>query len=1418
MATFGDGQKGSKDFLKIGQVRIPIHESERPEFVPAGFVGPAHLPPALVQSLKWMMQKQSLGQDIFLIGMPGFLRSGIVHQFMELCNREFEYLNITRDTTEADIKQRREIRAGSAYYTDLCAVRAALCGRILFIDGVEKAERNVLPILNNLLENREMQLDDGRFLLSAENFDRLLRKYSLQQLKEWKLERVSEHFLVIALGLPVPPLHGHSLDPPLRSRFQCLHLGQLPFAQMLQLCLFRAPSVPKVRLERLLSLVYGLNSANRRTADNGQGTDNESQGVGALDLPQFPTDNLLKAANIWNICPDLGDEFVFHLCYPTQILQADARVSLLRQFKQKFNIEQSPRMDLKVVALNLQEEKGGDSKETAHWATVGIAADGKQIGGLKVPSGRFVREGFPSAGFVSSASLDRLLAEMVLLHSTSDFCLLGVRGGGKSLVVNEFAKRLGYAVETIVLYQDMSSRELLQRRKILPNGDTQWEDNQLVRAAKRGALCVLDGVDRVHWSTAESIASLVHHRFLALPNGTRLVGNSHFELLKHRSGLSEQMLNDRNVFRIPDSFRIVALGDSDSAPKWLNAQLLSQFLFCSLPSLSIDDRLRIIQQRVPKASVGHAKRLLRLIDRLSNSHDASIRTIASSLSLRRLIHILRRHSAHPEEGIFDAVQRAALTRFVPPIVRRAFDATLAEIGIVPDGKKKHAEFEKEELEKMRKRAEVPEGMSSVKESEAKIGGRPADEAMIPSTLFFDNPQHLIVMANMARDFHLGAHLLLIGNQGVGKNKVTDRLLELLDRPRKYMQLHRDTTVQSLTVQSTVVDGVLTYEDSPLVQAICDGLVLVIDEADKAPLHVVAILKSLLDEEPFYLSDGRRVCPEKRKKGDELEKCDGNDIFVHPEFRAILLANRPGFPFLGNDLYALLGDLLAVHALDNPSKESELAMLSKYGPDVPQEVLELLVSVFGDLRSLVDQQLISYPYSTRELVNIVKHLQKFPDNPLPEVIRNVFDFDAYSVDTVQLIGEVFQRKGISIGVGLSSSIGPSDAYGNWGRILGMKHDLGEEEERVQIERDGSVFDLSKINEPKFGKIDPNNVPHVGGNTWAGGTGGYNTAGLGGVGGPFRLDAGHAVHQLPDSAKEQVPEHIRKRAREIAREEYAKRLKEIDMGEYDAAAYQELATRVGRQVRVLRSVIDSLEQRKHERQWAKHQTSGDLDDAKLIEGMAGERNIYRKRIEQPPDSSNQQQPKRIRLCFDVSGSMYRFNGYDQRLQRSLEAALLVMEGLDGKEDKVKYEIYGHSGESASIPFVTLDQRPANEKERLNVLKRMLAHSQFCTSGDYTVEALSLAVRELDTGGGNDFDEKFVVLLSDANLDRYGIRPSEVSRALQMGDSVNAFIVLIGSLGEQAKNLQRHLPAGKTFIAMDAAQIPEIMQQIFASTVVR
>ena len=49
------------------------------------------------------------------------------------------------------------------------------------------------------------------------------------------------------------------------------------------------------------------------------------------------------------------------------------------------------------------------------------------------------------------------------------------------------------------------------------------------------------------------------------------------------------------------------------------------------------------------------------------------------------------------------------------------------------------------------------------------------------------------------------------------------------------------------------------------------------------------------------------------------------------------------------------------------------MLRQYGPRVPENVLRKLVLAFGELRDMADQGLINYPYSTREVVNMVRHL-------------------------------------------------------------------------------------------------------------------------------------------------------------------------------------------------------------------------------------------------------------------------------------------------------------------------------------------------------------------------------------------------------------------------------------------------------------
>lgn len=66
------------------------------------------------------------------------------------------------------------------------------------------------------------------------------------------------------------------------------------------------------------------------------------------------------------------------------------------------------------------------------------------------------------------------------------------------------------------------------------------------------------------------------------------------------------------------------------------------------------------------------------------------------------------------------------------------------------------------------------------------------------------------------------------------------------------------------------------------------------------------------------------------------------------------------------------------------------------------------------------------------------------------------------------------------------------------------------------------------------------------------------------------------------------------------------------------------------------------------------------------------------------------------------MYRFNSYDGRLDRELEAVVLVMEAFEGFDEKIKYDIIGHSGEEYNIKFVSRNKPPKNNKDRLEIIR--------------------------------------------------------------------------------------------------------------------
>ena len=83
------------------------------------------------------------------------------------------------------------------------------------------------------------------------------------------------------------------------------------------------------------------------------------------------------------------------------------------------------------------------------------------------------------------------------------------QGIGKSVLINEFARRLGYEIEPVMLYWDMTARDLCQQRVTLANGDTSWRLTPLIDAALKGRLAVLDGINKLDMGTLAVLQRLL---------------------------------------------------------------------------------------------------------------------------------------------------------------------------------------------------------------------------------------------------------------------------------------------------------------------------------------------------------------------------------------------------------------------------------------------------------------------------------------------------------------------------------------------------------------------------------------------------------------------------------------------------------------------------------------------------------------------------------------------------------------------------------------------------------------------------------------------------------------------------------------------------------------------------------------------
>lgn len=1445
-----------------------------------------------------------------LLSPPGPYSRHLALTFSALLQVPFEYVSMHRDIGESELLQQRSLRAGGTLvYNDGPVVRAMKNGSLLIIEGVQRAERNVMPLLNNILENREANLADGTQLVPANRVEGLRKMAEAEGGSPSRFIPVHPNFRTIALGLPTPPYTGLSLDPPFRSRFQSRWVESLvptnglpPFS--VTPSAKEAEDVPRALSISLAQRLHEFAALVKYHDRFARGADILPETERLPTMPQTmlplledlselfpPVDALVPPPTTKDFdlppepsygppqdgalqVPDFVREKVetkelemlsrFPAPKPTGHVAQETRDLLGAAWPMLYTIEKAR----KKLTDDLLEKVGLDHGVGAGIGSTTTSDDsGTGLLGYRLKGAERIHETRAKLSFEHASRPGRLvqievscgpapfrsvpelgsnytlngesiyvtprllsmLTTMSQLHAAGrDFALLPSAfaststtspqsSSSTSTAIAIFGALLGYPVESVWLWKDVGGNEILMRRVTSPEGDTTFEPSPLLKGAMEAKIVHLAGID-VLGATIGSLSNLLHDRTLELWEGGRAT------LIENERAKFDAVSNVGLDTLVPlhPSFRLIATSSS-SKPEWLTEEVSTLFSFVSPSPMSDAEEKEIILRRS-----GCPPERLELLFAFTKryrelSADASLGLSKSRrLGTRSLIRIARRLAQYPESDLRVLIERSLLVDFLPRTSRDLVRTTLGECGLYARGAEGAFQYRAPEFladPRVEGQTLVFEDLNAEGKPEGTVrfpifdaqreGDVEGGHTLIPSTgKFYDNPTQSLLARDLAIDLSLHEHLLLLGNQGTGKNKIIDRLCELLRRPREYIQLSRDSSVNSILQIVQLEKGQLVYLDSPLVRAIKLGRICIVDEADKCSSAVTSIFRSLSERGQLTLPDGRQVRPQGSVGSPD-------DVIVHPNFRCILLANRPGFPFLGNEFLSTLGEGFSPFAIANPDLNSEVRLLKQAAPSVSEDLIKRLDLAFHDLRGQFDAGLLNYPYSLRELLHIVRHLDKYPDEPLVDVLLNTLSFDLHRPQAMEAVAAALKRRGLDV-KGLS---------------IAEVREKKEDEMRKAAAAKGKVdFDPKKagrdtsLSGPKEGKVDPQNKEHHGGNTWRGGSGGRDTAGLGGRGGFERVASGHEIKQISDELKRDVPEHIKEQARQMAREALAKKLAQEGLTQHEAATYEAYRLELEAPINHLVSVLQDLQANRKERTWLTRQQEGELDERRLTNALSGEPSVFKRRQEAPPEvGAPQTRPKRIRFLVDCSASMYSM-GYDGRLDREIKSMLMVMEAMSRVDSsKFVYDVVGHNGETESLSLVNAANPPPNAGKRWKVLRDITSSTQFTMSGDNTVESIEAGVKGLvkeDTEGGGGqgkYDDLILIALSDANLGRYGITSQKLERALNKSrEKVKGAVIFIG--GEmEAQRMAKELP-GKAFNCQDLKTLPMLLSEILVNMVGR
>jgi len=235
---------------------------------------------------------------------------------------------------------------------------------------------------------------------------------------------------------------------------------------------------------------------------------------------------------------------------------------------------------------------------------------------------------------------------------------------------------------------------------------------------------------------------------------------------------------------------------------------------------------------------------------------------------------------------------------------------------------------------------------------------------------------------------------IIGMPGIGKT--TLGMVAALERkqPLYIYQCTSDTRPEDLLVTPVLAEsGKISYHASPLVTAMINGGVCILDEGNRMNEKSWASLAPLLDHRRYVESI-----------------IAGLRIHAHKDFRACITMNNDESTFEIPDY--ILSRLQPTLTLNMPNEEDEMAILKYHLPFVESELLEMTVNFLQKSHQL------DLEFSPRDGLHILQYAMKRliqdKDHPISkdiiwqESIKKVLGDDALNLD------EIAEKKNRALG--------------------------------------------------------------------------------------------------------------------------------------------------------------------------------------------------------------------------------------------------------------------------------------------------------------------------------------------------------------------------------------------------------------------